>query len=131
MPESPNGENYPADIVGLALTAFTLGLTCLVSACGAAQQRSAPATMTAADELAVASRAVDCEWKAANRYDDGSYTISELARRVMGVCAVERAKARSAFHLPSNDPQIELDEFKQAVETVENARKARIRANRE
>jgi hypothetical protein len=70
---------------------------------------------------------VDCQWKAANRYDDGSYTISELARRVMDLCATELTKQRLAAHLPLNDPQYELDNFRQAVEVVESARKARSR----
>jgi hypothetical protein len=44
---------------------------------------------------------------------------------VMNVCAVELTKARLAFRLSLNDPQIESDEFKQAVEAVEKARKSR------
>jgi hypothetical protein len=128
MPRGPKGEKRPANAIGLASVAFTLGLSCLVSACSVAHEKPAAVTMTADEALAVSSRVVDCEWKAANRYDDGSYTISELAQRVMGVCATERTKARLAFGLPRNDPQIESDEFKQAVGAVESARKSR--ANR-
>jgi hypothetical protein len=83
--------------------------------------------ITADEALAVSSRVTDCEWKAADQYDDGRYKISELAQRVMGVCAVELTKARLAFGLSPNDPQIESDEFKQAVEAVEGARKSRAK----
>jgi hypothetical protein len=69
----------------------------------------------------------DCEWQAADRYDDGRYTVSELAKRVMGVCAVELTKAALAFGLSPNDPQVEFDQFRQAVENVESARKARAK----
>ena len=92
-----------------------------------AQERPARDTMTADELLAVSSRVVDCEGKAATQYDNGSYTISQLARRIMGVCAVELTKARLAFGLSLNDPQIESDEFKRAVEAVENARKSRAK----
>jgi len=53
--------------------------------------------MTSDEALAVSSRVVDCEWKAANRYDDGSHTVSELAQRIMSICSPERLKARMAF----------------------------------
>ncbi len=89
---------------------------------------SAEATVrvqTAEEALAVQSKVTDCEWNAADRYDDGRYTISDLAQRVTGVCAVELTKAALAFGLSPNDPQIQADQFKQAVENVESARKAR------
>jgi hypothetical protein len=44
----------------------------------------------------------------------------------MSICAVELTKARLAFHVSLNDPEIDLIEFKQAVESVENARKNRV-----
>jgi hypothetical protein len=88
---------------------------------------SVPHVLTADEALAVQSRVTDCEWKAADQYDDGRYTVSELAQRVMGVCAVELTKAALAFGLSPNDPQIESDQFKQAVENVESARKARTK----
>ena len=37
--------------------------------------------------------------RAADRYDDGRSTVSELAQRIMGICAVELTKARLAFHV--------------------------------
>jgi hypothetical protein len=63
---------------------------------------------------------------AANRYDNSRSAITALAQQVIGVCAVEFTKARLAFGLSLNDPEIELTEFKQAVEIVEKARKSRI-----
>jgi hypothetical protein len=69
--------------------------------------------------------AVDCPWKAAYRYDDVHYTVSALARRIMGICAVELIEARRAFGLSLHDPEIELDEFTRAIEIVEAVRKSR------
>ena len=89
--------------------------------------RTAPRAMTADEAVAVQSRVTDCEWRAADQYDDGRYTVSELAQRVMGVCAVELTKAALAFGLSPNDPQIEADQFRQAVENIESARKARTK----
>jgi hypothetical protein len=86
--------------------------------------------MTTDEMLAVQSRVTDCEWRAANQYDDGRYTIPQLAQRVMGLCAVELTKAALAFGLSPNDPQIQLDQFRQAVENVEAARKARTKTNK-
>jgi hypothetical protein len=96
-----------------------IGLGCFVSAFSMAQRTAAPATH-------IQSRVTDCEWKAANQYDDGSCTISELARQVMGVCSGERTNAELAFDL-LNDPQIDSMEFEQAVNTLENARASRSR----
>src|SRR5271166_1528054 len=111
---------------GGLLLALCLGF--LVSACSAQRTTSVlPHVLTADEALAVQSRVTDCEWKAADQYDDGRYTVSELAQRVMGVCAVELTKAALAFGLSPNDPQNESDQFKQAVENVESARKARAK----
>ena len=109
-----------------ALLSLALGL--LVSTCAPAPRTPNVRTALTADEaLAVQSRVTDCEWRAADRYDDGRYTISELARQVMGVCAVELTKAALAFGFSPNDPQIESDQFRQAVENVEAARNARAK----
>lgn len=86
-----------------------------------------PHVLTADEALAIQSRVTDCEWKATDQYDDGRYTVSELAQRVMGVCAVELTKAALAFGFSPNDPQIASDQFKQAVENVESSRKARTK----
>jgi hypothetical protein len=104
---------------------FSIVLGGILAGHSTAQERPKVRSPTAQEALAISSRAVDCEWKATNRYDDGHYTISELARRVMGICAVELIEARRAFGLSLHDPEIELDEFKQAVEIVETVRKSR------
>jgi len=106
---------------------LTLGLGCLASACSVAQRPVAPSpyNISADEALAVQSKVTDCEWTAANRYDDGHRAISDLARQVMGVCAVELLKARQAFGFSPNDSSIDSIEFEQAVNSVENARAAR------
>jgi hypothetical protein len=107
---------------------WLLGLGFLVSACSTQRMPSVetmPRVRTADEALAVQSAVTDCEWKAADQYDDGRYTVSELPQRVTGVCAVELTKAALAFGFSPNDPQIEADQFKQAVENLESARKAR------
>jgi hypothetical protein len=100
-------------------------LVFLLGACAAAEETKTAQTLTAKDALAAVQPKVDCEWKAANRYDDGRYTIVELANRIMALCSVERLKARTAFHLPSYNPELELDDFKEAVKIVEDVRKTR------
>ena len=104
---------------------FNLALSCLVSGCTAAPQTPVP-TITAEDALAASSRVVDCEWKAVERYDDGHYAVSALARRIMGICADEISKARLASNLSPSDPEIEKEEFKQAAEIVDQTRKKRV-----
>ena len=109
---------------------LVLGLGFIVSACSTANP--APPTSrsrfpTADEALAIQSRVTDCEWKAANQYDNGHRGLSELAQQVMGVCAVELTKAALAFGLSPNDPQVESDQFKQAIENVESARRTRTK----
>lgn len=115
------------------LRLLTLGLGCLASACSMAQRppavSSSPYDISADEALAVQSRVTDCEWKAADQYDDGRRAISDLARQVMGVCSVERIKAEKAFGV-LNDPEIESIEFEQAVNSVEHARVARNKAKK-
>ena len=73
---------------------------------------------------------VDCEWVAADRYDDGSRTKSELARLVMLSCTVQRNNLRQALHIPTlNDPQTDLEEYQDAQVSVENARCARLKVS--
>jgi hypothetical protein len=50
--------------------------------------------MRAEELLAIANPLVDCEWKAAHRYDDGSRSVKQLAEQILGVCSVERFKVR-------------------------------------
>jgi hypothetical protein len=117
MPRSPKGR------------LLTFGLGCLVSGCAISQQTPASTSraLTADEMLTIQSRIIDCEWKAADQYDDGKRTTSELARQVMGVCSVERTKAELAFGV-LNDPEIETIEFEQAVNAIEGARKSRKNA---
>jgi hypothetical protein len=61
-----------------------------------------------------------------NRYDNGR-SVSELAEQIMGVCTVERFKMRQAFHISFKDPDIEPDEYKQALRIAEDVRKNRDR----
>jgi hypothetical protein len=117
---------------GLARSALSVALSYLASAC-AVNERSVPPTasrietITAEQALTIASRVVDCEWKAVARFDDGQKPIAQLAEQVMGVCTVERIKAKRAFGLSPHDPDLESDDFKQAVGIVENARKAALK----
>ena len=107
--------------------AFSVALSCLASAC-VNEYRAPPSrveTITAVDALAITSKVVDCEWQAVSRFDDGRTPIAQLAERIMGVCTVERIKAKLAFGLSPKDPDLEADDFKQAVEIVESARKAK------
>ena len=107
--------NYPVPLI------CALGLSCLVSAC------SATTKITADEALAVKNRVLDCEWKAANQYDDGRYkTIPELVHRVLEACAVELRDARLAFGILPTNSRIDADEFKDAVESIENARKRKL-----
>jgi hypothetical protein len=58
------------------------------------------------------ARVITCEWKAADQYGDDRYkTFSELAQRVMDVCAVELRDARSASGRSPNDTRVDQDEF--------------------
>jgi hypothetical protein len=108
-----------------AVIIFSLGLCCLVSAaCNEILKNSEILKKPPSDEaVAAEARAIDCEWKAADQYDDNRYkTFAELAQRVMDVCAVELRDARSASGRSLNDTRIDKDEFNQAVEIIEKAR---------
>jgi hypothetical protein len=102
------------------------GLACVLSACSAARPQSREPRMPTAEEaLAIQKRVTDCEWSAAARYDDGKLPIADVARQVMGICTPERLKAIKAFGFRYDDPQIESDQFEQAVRNVQASRKAR------
>ena len=77
--------------------------------------------------LEPSKRLVDCEWVAADRYDDGSRTISELTKLIMAACGFERNNVRRTLHIPLNDPETELGEYKDALGIVEDARCARLK----
>jgi hypothetical protein len=101
-----------------------LGACVSARAGNVAAPKSRIETITAEEAIAITSKVTNCEWQAVNRFDDGQTPIAQLADRVMGVCTVERIKAKLAFGLSPNDPELEADDFKQAVGIVESARKA-------
>jgi hypothetical protein len=78
------------------------------------------------DPIATVQPSIDCQWKAAARYDDGTHTIQQIADHMLAVCVAERIKARRAFHFPSYSPEIDLDEYRQALEIIENVRKSKL-----
>ena len=63
---------------------LSLALGCLVSGCVPTPQRPPPKPLTADELLAFENAILDCELKAANRFDDGRREISELAEQVSG-----------------------------------------------
>jgi hypothetical protein len=98
---------------------FGLSVCCLVSAACSDLLKKQPTDAAVSAHL----RVIDCEWKAADQYDDNRYkTFSELVRQVMDVCDAELREARSASDLSPNDSHIDKDEFNQAREIIENAR---------
>ncbi len=86
------------------------------------QQRPTPQAMTAENALAAVKPVTDCEWAAASRYDDGRSSVAALAERITGICGPEILEAERAFHLSPNDPDVKMDELKQAIEAVEHVR---------
>lgn len=103
----------------------SVALSCLISGC-AAKQRPAPQAMTADYTLDAVKPVTDCEWAAAVRYDDGHSSVEALAERITGICGVEILNAERAFHVSPNDPDIKMDELKQAIETVEHVRESKV-----
>jgi hypothetical protein len=77
--------------------------------------------------MAIQRRVIDCESRAADQYDDGKSSITSVAERIQGICGPEIMKARLAFHVPLNDPDLDSDEFKRVVGIVEQERKGRGR----
>lgn len=79
-----------------------------------------------ADDLSsAASRVVDCEWAAADKFDDGRTSLSALAQRVIAICSHDRFAMRRAAGFSPMDPSLDADELSQAIENVEAARKHR------
>jgi hypothetical protein len=98
---------------------FGLSVCCLVSAACSDLLKKQPTDAA----LAAHAGVIDCEWKAADQYDDNRYkTFSELVQQVMDVCAAELRAVRSASDRSPNDKRIDKDEFNQAAEIIENAR---------
>ena len=79
--------------------------------------------MTAEDALTAVNPLIDCEWKAAARYDDGKQSVAALAERITGICCPEIIRAGWLSICRFDDPGLDLDEFKRVVKIVEDARK--------
>lgn len=97
-------------------------------------QRPAPALPSASAVLAAATQVVDCEWAAADRYDDRRTSIANLAARVMAICGPQRMQMRRTSGLllglsPLQQSILDADEYQQAVQAVEDARKHRMNSN--
>ena len=108
---------------------LSLGLCCLVSAaCSDLLKNSDLLKKPPSDEaVAAETRAIACEWKAADQYDDNRYkTFSEIAQRVLDACAVELRDARSASGSSPDDTRTDKDEFNEAIKIIENARYRRL-----
>jgi hypothetical protein len=103
----------------IILLALSLG------ACATAEAQRPP--QTPRDPLAAIQPLVDCRWKAANRLDDGKRSVKDLADQIFGICLGESIKARRAFHLPLNDPQLDMDEYRQVLEVIDDVRKTNAR----
>jgi hypothetical protein len=104
---------------------LSLLLGCLLYGCTVAPEKPAAPKLTSEETMALTMHVTDCETKAANRYDDGNSTISSLAHQIMMICQPEIIKLRLAFHIPLDDPEFDLHEFKHAVDAVERERKSR------
>jgi hypothetical protein len=65
---------------------LSLLLACLLCGCTAAPEKPAALKLTSEETMALTMRVIDCETKAANRYDDGNPTISSLAHQIMMIC---------------------------------------------
>jgi hypothetical protein len=92
-----------------AVVTFSVSLCCLVSAtCSSDLLKKPPSDAAVAAE----ARVITCEWKAADQYDDDRYkTFSEIAQRIMDVCAVELRDARLASGRSPNDTRIDKDQI--------------------
>lgn len=84
---------------------------------------------SANDLLSAANKVADCEWAAADKFDDGRLSLSALAQRVIGTCTRERFAMRRAAGFSPMDPSLDADELGQAMENVEAARKHRKNSN--
>jgi len=82
-----------------------------------------------ADPFSAATKVVDCERAAANKFDDGHTSMSALAQRVIAICSRERFEMRRAAGFSPMDPSLDADELSQAIENVEAARKHRKELN--
>ena len=79
------------------------------------------------DLLSAAAKVADCEWAAADKFDDGRSSLSALAQRAIAICTRERFAMRRAAGFSPMDPSLDADELRQAIDNVESARKARVK----
>jgi hypothetical protein len=82
-----------------------------------------PELPSANEAIAIQTRVLDCELKAANRHDDGSSSISDVAESVMAACHREIVRACTAFNLSPSDPNFDSDNLKFAVDHIEMTRR--------
>jgi hypothetical protein len=130
--KSPKLKEFLAKWGAPTMTFRESGLSVLVGSflcgCGTSPERPATSAQLTADEMiAVQTRVLDCEMQAANRYDDGKSPIAAVAERIQGICGPEILKARLAFHVRINDPDLDSDEFKRIIGVVERERKGKGR----
>jgi predicted outer membrane protein len=109
----------------------TAAIILTASLAGCAEQAQVPPSreISASDALAAAKRVVDCEWAAADKFDDGHSPLSSLAQRVMGVCTPQMYEARLVVGISPADPSVDAEELRQAIDNVEAARKHRLNLN--
>jgi hypothetical protein len=79
--------------------------------------------MTADESVSVAWVVLQCETRAEARYDDGLSGVGAIAHRLTAICGPELMRSRRAFHLPLINAELDEDEFENAIQVVEEARK--------
>jgi hypothetical protein len=112
-------------MMGVRASGLSLLLSCHLCGCTAAPPEKK--LLTAEEVMALTKPVSDCEWHAASRYDDDKSPISSVAKTVQAICTPEIIKTRLAFHVPINDPDLDLAEYKLIVEHLERQRKSRER----
>lgn len=105
-----------------------LALTIVIGGC-AETSGPRPVTLPANEAIALTTRVLECELKAADRYDNGHSSISEVAESVMAACYPEILRSWTAFGLSPSDPNFDSDNFKMALDHVELARRNRLSSN--
>ncbi len=109
----------------------TAAIILAASLAGCAEEAQKPPSreISAVEALAAENRVVDCEWAAADKFDNGHAPISSVAQQVMGVCTQQMFEARRVFGISPTDPSVDADELRQAIDNVEAARKHRLNSN--
>ena len=112
---------------GLTRSGWPLSLLLLgLGACVETDSKPQTVAFPSAEQMiATMQHVADCESRAANQVDIGRVPISAVAEQIMGMCLPERISARRAFHLRSDDPDLERDDLKRAVDVVEAERRIR------